>query len=69
MYIDLNVPVPVITDVAPARSKKNKGKQPEQPQKQQPTVSFTPAQLSAIEARVDLLVYCKCHSQAFFFLC
>ncbi|EKM52974.1 uncharacterized protein PHACADRAFT_30094 [Phanerochaete carnosa HHB-10118-sp] len=59
MYIDLNVPIPAIVDVAPVRSKKNKGKQPQQPQKQQPAVSFTPAQLSSIEARIELLVYCR----------
>ncbi|GJF00002.1 PHP domain-like protein [Phanerochaete sordida] len=57
MYIDLNVPVPVVADAAPVQSKKNKGKQAQQPQKEQPAVSFTPAQLAAIEARIDLLVY------------
>ncbi|KIP02763.1 hypothetical protein PHLGIDRAFT_78642 [Phlebiopsis gigantea 11061_1 CR5-6] len=55
MYIDLNVPVPTITDGAPMPSKKSKGKQPQQQQK--PAILFTPAQISAIEARIDLLVY------------
>ena len=55
MYIDLNVPVPVLADGPPVQSKKGKGKQPQQPQKS--AVSFTPAQLSAIEARIDLLIY------------
>lgn len=59
MYIDLNVPVPTITDAIPVQSKKSKGKQSQPPQKQQAAVSFTPAQLTAIEARIDLLVYCE----------
>ena len=57
MYIDLNVPVPAVTDGMPIPSKKSKGKQPQQPQK--PAISFTPAQISAVEARIDLLVYCR----------
>ena len=63
MYIDLNVPVPAIVDAAPSQSKKTKGKQPQQAQPQKSAVSFTPAQLSAIEARIDLLVYCTSASQ------
>jgi ribonuclease P/MRP protein subunit RPP1 len=51
MYFDLNFPVPPLPTV---QSNKGKGKQV------QPSHSplFTPAQLAAIEARVDLLVHC-----------
>lgn len=58
MYIDLNVPVPSITTVGPTQSKKSKGKQPQQAQPQQPAVVFTPAQLTAIESRLDILEHC-----------
>ncbi|KAF9219037.1 PHP domain-like protein [Gyrodon lividus] len=52
MYFDLNVPVVAHEGAGVSQSKK-KGKQP-QPQN---TVVFTPAQVAAIEARVDLLVH------------
>lgn len=53
MYFDLNVPIPQPSGSSVAQSNKGKGKQA------QPSTSllFTPAQLAAIEARVDLLVH------------
>ena len=59
MFIDLNVPVPFVTPTGNVLSKKQKGKQPQQ-QQERPPVAFTPAQLSALEARIDLLVHCRC---------
>ncbi|KAL6303612.1 RNase P subunit p30-domain-containing protein [Sparassis latifolia] len=57
MFIDLNIPIPSVTSRQPsgpqAQSKKGKGKQQASVQ----TAVFTPAQISAIEARVDLLVH------------
>ncbi|KAI0083889.1 PHP domain-like protein [Irpex rosettiformis] len=53
MYIDLNIPTPVIATPTPAQSKKSKGKAPQQ--RDQNVVSFSPAQLTAIEARLDVL--------------
>ncbi|OSX62311.1 hypothetical protein POSPLADRAFT_1181426 [Postia placenta MAD-698-R-SB12] len=56
MFIDLNVPVPTVvprhTQGQP-QSKKSKGKQQSAPD----SVAFTPAQISAIESRIDLLVH------------
>ncbi|KAJ7212241.1 RNase P subunit p30-domain-containing protein [Mycena pura] len=54
MFFDLNVPVhhPQQSS-AQNPSKKNKGKQPQQPT----DVSYSPAQIDAIKARVDLLVH------------
>ncbi|KAI0691478.1 RNase P subunit p30-domain-containing protein, partial [Cytidiella melzeri] len=58
MYIDLNIPVPVVSTGTVVASKKNKGKTSEknqQAQGQQIAVTFTPAQLTAIESRIDTL--------------
>ncbi|KAJ7631669.1 PHP domain-like protein [Mycena polygramma] len=54
MFFDLNLPVhhPQASS-AQNTSKKNKGKQPQQPV----DVSYSPAQIGAIEARLDLLVH------------
>lgn len=69
MYIDLNIPVPVVSITAAATSKKNKGKAPQQPgQAQQPAVTFTPAQITAIEARLDALEHCTSRLISFIFL-
>ncbi|KAH9960612.1 RNase P subunit p30-domain-containing protein [Russula dissimulans] len=53
MYFDLNVPIPLPPGVSGTQSNKGKGKQA------QPShlVQFTPAQLAAIETRIDLLVH------------
>lgn len=60
MYFDLNVPVlftPTgIASQGQAQSKKGKGKQTANAPP--PSVSYTPAQLAKIEARIDLLVRC-----------
>ncbi|VDB92369.1 unnamed protein product [Peniophora sp. CBMAI 1063] len=59
MYFDLNVPVPVPASIASSSgqaSKKGKGKQ-QQNAGPAPVVAFSPAQITAIEARVDLLVH------------
>jgi hypothetical protein len=56
MYFDLNVPIPPLSGAlisTQAQSKKGKGKQV-QPSH---SATFTPAQLAAIEARIDLLVH------------
>ncbi|CAK5264304.1 unnamed protein product [Mycena citricolor] len=53
MFFDLNVPVTHATQLTHASSKKNKGKQPQQLS----DVSYSPAQISSIEERVDLLVH------------
>ena len=59
MFIDLNVPIPPVTIQGNVQqSKKQKGKQPQQAQ-ERPTVVFTPAQLNAIETRIDVLVHCQ----------
>lgn len=55
MFIDLNVPVPVPLSLPSQPSKKGKGKQ--SAQVQAPAVVFSPAQISALEARIDLLHY------------
>jgi ribonuclease P/MRP protein subunit RPP1 len=55
MFFDLNVPIPNLyqpTTTAP--TKKGKGKQ----QSNNDQVKFTPAQITAIETRIDLLVRC-----------
>ena len=49
MFFDLNLPI----DALPI-PKKSKGKAP-----QQANVEYTPAQISDIEARIDLLIHCK----------
>lgn len=46
MYFDLNVPISLSSGT---QSNKGKGKQ---------SILFNPAQLAAIEARIDLLVHC-----------
>ncbi|KAF7791175.1 hypothetical protein EIP86_002186 [Pleurotus ostreatoroseus] len=58
MYIDLNVPVPTLATPNATQSKKQKGKQPQTQAQPPPAVTFTPAQLAALEARIDLLVHC-----------
>ena len=57
MYIDLNVPVPTVATPPAAQSKKNKGKATQQQQVQN-VVTFSPAQLTAVEARLDVLEHC-----------
>ncbi|KAA1477950.1 PHP domain-like protein [Dentipellis sp. KUC8613] len=62
MYFDLNVPIPAPASgsAAPSTSKKGKGKQAQQQQAAPtpaPAVIFSPAQITAIEARVDMLVH------------
>jgi ribonuclease P/MRP protein subunit RPP1 len=54
MYFDLNVPIPPPSGGPAVQSNKGKGKQV-QPSHSTP---FTPPQLQAIEARIDLLVHC-----------
>ncbi|KAI0082352.1 PHP domain-like protein [Panus rudis PR-1116 ss-1] len=56
MYIDLNVPVPVVQTQA-IKKDKGKGKQLRQQSQSSPGVTFTPAQISAIESRIDLLIH------------
>lgn len=58
MFFDLNIPVPVVSSNAPTQSKKGKGKQ--QQSQVVTTVTFSPGQISALEARLDLLVHCQC---------
>lgn len=54
MFIDLNFPVTIVPGNVPQQSRKGKGKQT---QTQVPSIVFTPAQLAAIESRIDLLEY------------
>jgi ribonuclease P/MRP protein subunit RPP1 len=58
MYFDLNVvvPVPAVTRPAAGDGKKAKGKGPQGPATI--PVSFSPGQVAALEARIDLLVHC-----------
>ncbi|KAI0319990.1 RNase P subunit p30-domain-containing protein [Amylostereum chailletii] len=60
MYFDLNVqvPAPASTGSGPgqSQSKKGKGKQAQPPSTSAPP-SYSPAQIAAIESRVDLLVH------------
>lgn len=62
MFFDLNVPVPAPVTLGQSHtqpSKKGKGKQPtSQASQQTSNVSFSPVQISRIEARIDLLVRC-----------
>ncbi|EIW62064.1 PHP domain-like protein [Trametes versicolor FP-101664 SS1] len=55
MFADLNVPVPTLTkqQLTQAASKKGKGKQ----EQTGPPPAFSPAQITAIESRLDLLVH------------
>ncbi|KAI0650330.1 PHP domain-like protein [Trametes meyenii] len=55
MFADLNVPVPALTkqQLAQAASKKGKGKQ----EQNGPAPAFSPAQVAAIESRLELLVH------------
>ena len=58
MYFDLNVPVPGSGQpLGLSQSKKGKGKQVAQPN----FISYTAAQISVIEDRIDLLVHCQFH--------
>ena len=52
MFYDLNVPIS--TNSSSSLSKKGKGKQPQTSNAPQ----FTAAQLSAIDAHLDLLIHC-----------
>lgn len=54
MFYDLNVPVAAYEIAGTSQSKKSKGKQPQRGE------LFTPAQIAAIEVRVDILVHCEC---------
>jgi ribonuclease P/MRP protein subunit RPP1 len=56
MYFDLNVPIPPPSAASLAGTQSNKGKG-KQAQSTHSTL-FTPAQLAAIETRIDLLVHC-----------
>ena len=61
MFLDLNIPIPNLYQATgPTSSKKGKGKQPST----NASVVFTPAQINALEARVDLLIRCEffCYS-------
>ncbi|RPD81229.1 PHP domain-like protein [Lentinus tigrinus ALCF2SS1-7] len=55
MFVDLNVPVPTLSkqQLSQAASKKGKGKQ----EHNVPPLAFTPAQVAAIETRIDTLVH------------
>ena len=59
MFADLNVPVPTLSkqQLSQAASKKGKGKQ--DASANAPAAAFTPAQVAAIESRVDMLVHCQ----------
>jgi ribonuclease P/MRP protein subunit RPP1 len=52
MHFDLNFPVTASGSIS--QPKKNKNKQPQQSS----STAFTPAQIKAIEARLDLLEHC-----------
>jgi ribonuclease P/MRP protein subunit RPP1 len=60
MYFDLNVPIPLPSGISLAGTQSNKGKA-KQVQSSHSAL-FTPAQLAAIEARIDLLVHCPSFS-------
>jgi ribonuclease P/MRP protein subunit RPP1 len=64
MFFDLNVPVHH-PQTSQNLSKKAKGKQPQQ----QTDVTWSPAQIGAIEARIDLLVHCQFQFCLSFYLC
>jgi hypothetical protein len=56
MFFDLNVPVPGSGQFyGGSQSKKGKQEQARDPN----PISYTPAQISAVENRVDLLVHCQ----------
>jgi ribonuclease P/MRP protein subunit RPP1 len=56
MYFDLNVPIPLPSaSLAGTQPNKGKGKQVQSSL----STLFTPAQLAAIETRIDLLVHCS----------
>jgi ribonuclease P/MRP protein subunit RPP1 len=58
MFFDLNIPVHHPQQLAGQNvSKKSKGKQPQQLQQSQDAIHYTPAQIAAIETRLDLLVH------------
>lgn len=65
MYFDLNVPVPIPASLASSsnagnQSKKGKGKaQQQQPSQAASAVVYSPAQITALEARIDLLIHCR----------
>ncbi|KAI0247403.1 PHP domain-like protein [Lactifluus subvellereus] len=55
MYFDLNIPIPPPSgSLASTQTQLKKGKGKQEPSR---SAAFTPAQLAAIEARIDLLVY------------
>ena len=59
MFADLNIPVPTLSkqqlSQASSISKKSKGKQDQNA----PAPTYTPAQITAIESRLELLVHCQ----------
>lgn len=57
MFFDLNLPIPSSSQalVGQSQSKKGKGKQPISGS----PVTFSPSQINALEARIDLLVRCE----------
>lgn len=65
MYFDLNVPAPN-SNAGPTQNalKKGKGKQPQATSE----VSFSPTQISALEARLDLLTHCTLAASTRFLL-
>jgi ribonuclease P/MRP protein subunit RPP1 len=61
MYFDLNVPVPtpaLARSNAPVPAKKEKGKGKGPPASSNIAATFSPAQIAALETRIDLLVHC-----------
>ena len=68
MFSDLNVPVPTLSkqQLAQAASASKKGKA-KQDQNVSVPATFTPAQVAAIESRLDLLVHCQYRIHRAFF--
>ena len=68
MFSDLNVPVPTLSkqQLAQAASASKKGKA-KQDQNVSVPAAFTPAQVAAIESRLDLLVHCQYRIHRAFF--
>ena len=68
MFSDLNVPVPTLSkqQLAQAASASKKGKA-KQDQNVSVPPAFTPAQVAAIESRLDLLVHCQYRIHRAFF--
>lgn len=65
VYFDLNVPIPFnIKSTSASKKDKGKGKQQDAP-----NVMYSAAQLSTIEARVDMLVHCESDTSFYTSLC